>query len=76
MKGVKKMPSDFNILDFLQILETKCSKVTRRSFNKGETITTYLEKRYQLCILLNGEADLVRYDFSRKPNYHWSFYKT
>lgn len=58
------MPSDFNILDFLQILETKCSKVTRRSFNKGETITTYLEKRYQLCILLNGEADLLRYDFN------------
>lgn len=58
------MPTDFNITEFLQNIEYKCSKITKRSFSKGETITTYLEKRYQLCILLNGEADLIRYDFN------------
>ena len=37
---------------------------TKHYFSKGETITTYLEKRNQLCILLKGEADLIRYDFN------------
>ena len=34
-----------------------------KDFIKNETITTYIEKRNQFCILIDGEADLVRYDF-------------
>ena len=58
------MQSNFIYSDFLNSMDSRCSKITRRSFNKGETITTYLEKRDQLCILLKGEADLIRYDFN------------
>ena len=35
-------------------------------FLKGEVITTYLVNRNQLCILISGTADLVRYDINRK----------
>ena len=31
---------------------------------KGETVTTYIEKRNQICIVLSGEVDLIRYDFN------------
>jgi CRP-like cAMP-binding protein len=53
---------DFNI--FLDKCPQNCSKVQEKFFNKGETITTYIEKRNQVCILVNGEADLIRYDFN------------
>lgn len=58
------MPTEFEFSNFLQSLETNCYKVTKRSFSKGETVTTYIEKRNQLCVLLKGEADLIRYDFN------------
>lgn len=58
------MQSSFEFSNFINSIDSRCSKVTKRSFNKGETITTYLEKRDQLCILLKGEADLIRYDFN------------
>lgn len=61
---IKLMMSENEISVFLNLIESRCSKVTKRSFNKGETITTYIEKRDQLCILLKGEADLIRYDFN------------
>ena len=58
------MRADFEISNFLNDVTTKCSKVTKRSFKKGETVTTYIEKRNQMCILLHGEVDLIRYDFN------------
>ena len=48
---------------FIKDFTINCSKVQIKKFLKGETITTYIEKRNQLCILISGEADLVRYDF-------------
>jgi len=39
--------------DFLQTLDLKCSRVIKHYFYKNETITTYIENRKQLCILLN-----------------------
>jgi len=47
---------------FIKDFSTNCSKVQIKNFLKGETITTYIEKRNQLCILISGEADLIRYD--------------
>ena len=41
----------------------KCSKVKQKAFEKGDEITTYLMKREQVCILVSGTADLIRYDF-------------
>jgi len=45
-------------------LKIGCSKAQVKEFNKGETITTYLVNRNQLCILISGSADLVRYDIN------------
>ena len=59
------MNKDFNKKEFIESLNTNCSKIICKKFCKGETITTYIEKRNQICILLNGEADLIRYDFNR-----------
>ena len=58
------MRVDFEVSNFLKQVQTNCSKVTRRFFYKGETITTYIEKRNQMCILLHGTAELIRYDFN------------
>ena len=41
-----------------------CIKMQRKSFPKGSIITTYMEKRKQICILISGKADLIRYDFN------------
>ena len=64
LEVISPMQSNFTYSEFLNSMDSKCSKITRRNFNKGETITTYLEKRDQLCVLLKGEADLIRYDFN------------
>ena len=57
------MEKNIEMEEFIKEFVSNCSKVQVKDFSKGETITTYIEKRNQLCILINGEADLVRYDF-------------
>lgn len=56
------MRKSFNIQDFAKDLATHCSQTQIRKFKKDEVITTYLINRNQICILLSGEAYLVRYD--------------
>ena len=58
------MRTDFDISIFLEDFCHKCSRVQKRSFSKGELITTYIEKRNQLCIMLSGSANLIRYDYN------------
>lgn len=58
------MRTDFEISIFFKSLNSRCCKVSNHSFTRGETITTYIEKRNQMCVLLKGEADLIRYDFN------------
>lgn len=58
------MNSNFQVSEFVKDLDLNCSKVQKKNFVKGEVITTYIAKRNQLCILLYGEADLVRYDYN------------
>lgn len=58
------MINNFDINEFIQNFSTKCSKTQIKEFNRGETITTYLVNRNQLCILISGTADLVRYDIN------------
>jgi len=57
------MNKNFEMEEFIRDFETNCSKAQIKVFLKGETITTYIEKRNQFCILISGEAELVRYDF-------------
>ena len=51
-----------SIEDFIDNLDKSCTKVQRKKFKKDEIITTYIAKRNQICILVSGSADLVRYD--------------
>lgn len=58
------MNSSFNINTFIYNFSSNCEKVQKKTFSKNEIITTYIQKRNQLCILLDGSADLVRYDLN------------
>ena len=62
------MKIDFNISDFIQNFNMHCSKTQVKYFEKGEIITTYLVNRNQICILIDGSADLIRYDFKGNKN--------
>ena len=55
---------DFDRADFIEKLKVSCSKVHIKKFSKNETIITYIEKRNQICFVLKGEADLIRYDLN------------
>ena len=54
----------FKINDFVEDFKNSCQKAQKNSFEKGEVITSYIQKRNQFCILISGNADLVRYDLN------------
>ncbi len=56
------MKTNFDMLEFINNFKINCSKTQTKSFSKGEIITTYLVNRNQMCILLEGSADLIRYN--------------
>lgn len=58
------MNVNFDIEQFIKNFENNCNKVHKKIFSKNEVITSYIKKRNQLCILKNGNADLVRYDLN------------
>lgn len=58
------MRIDFNIEDFCNKLINSCEKAQLKTFEKNEIITTYIVNRNQVCIVLEGSADLMRYDFN------------
>ena len=58
------MNLNFNVEDFIKTFECSCNKVQKKTFEKNEVITTYIQKRNQFCILADGNADLVRYDLN------------
>ena len=58
------MDTNFDKKNFIENFKNSCNKVRIKKFNKGEDVTTYIEKRNQICIVLSGEVDLIRYDFN------------
>ena len=58
------MDTNFDKKNFIENFRHNCSRVQIKKFIKGETVTTYIEKRNQICIILSGEVDLIRYDFN------------
>lgn len=58
------MRTNFNIENFSNKLLNSCDKVQLKTFEKNEIVTTYIINRNQVCIVLNGSADLMRYDFN------------
>lgn len=58
------MNLSFNIDNFINDFANSCNKVQIKTFTKNEVITSYIAKRNQFCILVEGNADLVRYDLN------------
>lgn len=56
------MDLNFDMNEFINDFKHNCSKVQIKHFLKNEVITNYIQKRNQLCIIIDGAADLVRYD--------------
>ena len=54
----------FDMKKFIDNFENSCHKVQKKTFLKNQIITSYIQKRNQLCVLLDGTADLVRYDLN------------
>ena len=48
--------------ELTQSIIKNCVKMQKKFFPKGSIITTYIEKRKQICILVSGKANLIRYD--------------
>lgn len=53
-----------DVSELVENISNNCLKMQKKSFPKGSTITMYMEKRKQICILLEGKADLIRYDLN------------
>lgn len=58
------MNTTFSLEKFISDFSTNCNKVQIKNFSKNETITSYIKNRNQLCILISGTANLVRYDLN------------
>lgn len=58
------MNFNFEIEQFIKKFEKSCHRVQKKTFSKNEVITSYIKKRNQFCILVSGNADLVRYDLN------------
>lgn len=58
------MDSNFDKKIFIENFKNNCNRVQIKKFSKDETVTTYIEKRNQICIVLSGEVDLIRYDLN------------
>ena len=54
----------FDIKKFANDIALHCDKAQIKEFDKNEIITTYIVNRNMLFILLEGSADLIRYDFN------------
>ena len=56
------------ISELVENVFENCAKMQRKFFKKGDVITNYMEKRKQICILISGDADLIRYDLNGNKN--------
>ena len=56
------MDYNLDIEQFIADFTDKINMHHKKTFSKNEVITSYIQKRQQVCILLEGSADLVRYD--------------
>lgn len=64
------------VSDLVQNISDNCLKMQKKTFKKGQIITTYMEKRKQICILLSGKADLIRYDLQGNKDIIERFYES
>ncbi len=70
------MKRNFDIDNFVTKLQTNCKLCEVKNFEANEVITTFLMRRNQFCILLEGEAQLITYDTdgNKKILYYYKKY--
>lgn len=58
------------MIDIIELndLVSKCKNIRIKKYKKGELITTYIANRTQIGIILEGNADLLRYDIDGNKN--------
>ena len=56
------MKRNFDVNNFISKLQQNCKLSTIKEFEADEIITTFLLRRNQFCILIEGEAQLITYD--------------
>ncbi len=66
------MKTNFDMDNFISRFKNNCKITDTKTFQPNEVITTFLQKRNQLCILLEGEAHLITYD--KNGNKHFLHY--
>ena len=64
------------VFDLVNNMYENCVKMKKKSFKKGDIITSYMQKRKQICILLSGKADLIRYDSKGNRDIIERFYQS
>ena len=62
------MNTYFDQKKFIDSFFENSSKLQKKTFCKGETITSFIQKRNQICILFEGHCDLIRYDYLGHKN--------
>lgn len=56
------MKRNFDVENFIKKLQTHCALCEVKEFQADEVITTFLLRRNQFCVLIEGEAQLITYD--------------
>ena len=56
------MKRNFDVNNFITKLQQNCKLSIVKEFEADEIITTFLLRRNQFCILIEGEAQLITYD--------------
>ena len=62
-----------DISDLANSMQANCIKAQKKEFMPGAVITSYMEKRKQICILISGKAELIRYDLKGNKDIIESF---
>lgn len=55
-------------IDNLIELLSQCKNARTKKYKKGEVISTYISNRTQIGIIIEGNADLIRYDYDGNRN--------
>ena len=58
------MRNELELTDFFEEFSNNCKNVQKKFFQKSQIITSYIQKRNQICVLLSAEAALDRYDLN------------
>lgn len=56
--------NEFRVINTFIEEKIDCPKLKIKEFKKNDIITSFIENRRELCVLLSGEAELIRSDFN------------